>query len=98
MTSSGEIETLATDGKTKVVTVMGPARVSLTGDFGTGTAQVQAITPEGAEIDLTLGSFTAATDTLFDFPERSETDLRVKLSGSTNPALLVWIQGNAPHH
>lgn len=98
MTSSGDTETLAEDGKTKVVTVMGPARVSLTGDFGGGTAQVQALLPDGNEVDLALGSFTAVTDTIFDFPERSETDLRVDLSGSTNPALLVWIQGNAPHH
>lgn len=99
MTSSGNIETLTADGKTKVVTVLGPVRVSLTGDFGSGTAQVQVLLPDdGNEVNVALGSFTAVTDTIFDFPERSETDIRVDLSGSTAPALLVWIQGNAPHH
>ena len=98
MASSGDIETLSANGQTAVTVTIGPARLSLTGTFGSGTAKLQAKDPGGNWIDVANGSFTAVTDTIFDFPARSETDLRVDLSGSTNPTLVVWIQGNAPHH
>jgi hypothetical protein len=99
MASTGYIKTLDADGQTEWVTVHGPVRLSLTGTFGSGTAKLQARTPEyNTAVDVKNGSFTAVTDTLFDFPAKSETDVRVDLSGSTSPLLVVWIQGNAPHH
>ncbi len=98
MASTGNVETLDKDSETQWVTTIGPLRLSLTGVFGSGTAKLQARTPEGTIVDVAEGSFTAATDTIFDFPARSETDVRVKLTGSSSPLLVVWLQGNAAYH
>ena len=98
MASSGTQQTLNADGQTEWVTTMGPLRLSLKGDFGSGTAKLQARNPDGDADDVTNGSFTEVTDTIFDFPERSETDVRVDLSGATNPVLRAWLQGDAPYH
>ena len=98
MATSGEQQTLNADGPSVTVATLGPLHLSLTGDFGSGTAKLQSKGPNGSWIDVANGSFTAVTDTIFDFPARSETDVRVDLSGATAPALVVWLQGNAPHH
>ncbi len=90
--SVNNIQTLSADGETTAITVIGETRLSLTGTFGSGTAQLQARGPDGVYVSVTGGSFTAATDTLFDFPENTRNDLRVSLSGSTSPALKVWLQ------
>ena len=90
--SSGERQTLSADGNTSASQTIGPVRLSLTGGFGSGTAQLQAKDPSNAWISVANGAFTAATDTLFDFPEDSVNDLRVNISSSTNPTLVIWLQ------
>ena len=92
MSQANDSQTLTADGETTAVTVSGPARLSLTGTFGSGTAQLQARGPDGVYVDVTGGEFTAATDTLYDFPNNTRNDLRVTLTGATAPALKVWIQ------
>ena len=93
MTSTGDVTTLSADGNSPFRTFKGPVRLSLTGDFGTGTAKLQANDPGGNVVDIAGGSFTAATDTLYDFPEGAKTELRVNLASSSAPDLLVWLQG-----
>ena len=84
--------TLSADGQTAWVIVIGPARVSITGTFGGGTAQIETKDPSGAAVDLAEGSTTDAIDKLLDFPPNSRNEIRVDLSGATSPALVVWIQ------
>ena len=87
-------QSLGADGETKSVLVGGPVRLSLTGDFGGGTAQVKAKAPDGSLKDVANGSFTAVTDSIFDFPPDSGTELIVDLTGSTNPDLVIWWQAS----
>ena len=95
MASTGYIETLSADGNTTAQKVGGPVRLSLTGTFGGGTAKLQSITPAGNWVDVANGSFTAVTDTLFDFPVQANNELRVNIASSTSPALVVWIQADS---
>ena len=92
MSGSGSLVTMTGDGNGAAALTVGPVRLSLTGDFGGGTATLQAETPAGAYVAVAGGAFTAATDTIFDFPENSRNKLRIVLSGSTTPSLVVWIQ------
>ena len=92
MASSGERQTLVADGNTEDVGTVGAVRLSLTGGFGGGTAKLQAQDPSGAYVDVDGGSFTAAGDTLFDFPANVQNQLRVNIASSTTPTLVVWIQ------
>ncbi len=93
MSGQGNKQTLTADDTTDERSFIGPIRLSLTGTFGGGTAKLQSKDPKGVVVDVANGSFTAATDTLFDFPVQSVNDLKVNLSGSTTPVLAVWIQG-----
>ena len=95
MASTGYEETLSADGQTVAQQIGGPVRLSLTGDFGTGTAKLQAMTPTGNWVDVANGSFTAATDTLFDFPQQANNNLRVDLASSSSPTLVVWLQADS---
>lgn len=92
MSSSGERQTLGVDGQTPERGTVGSVRLSLTGTFGGGTAKLQAKDPSGTFVDVDGGSFTAVTDTIFDFPANVQNQLRVDLSGSTAPALVIWLQ------
>lgn len=92
MAGKGDRQTLVADGNTVDTGTVGPVRLSLTGGFGGGTAKLQALDPSGAYVDVAGGSFTAATDTLFDFPEYAQNQLRVNINGSTTPTLVIWIQ------
>ena len=92
MASKGDRQTLVADGQTTEVGVVGPVRLSLTGSFGGGTAKLQAKDPSDAWVDVAEGSFAVATDTIFDFPDHTQNQIRVDISGSTTPALVVWIQ------
>ena len=93
MAGTGNKQTLAADGQTDVKIFVGPVRLSLTGDFGTGTAKLQSKDPSGAFVDIANGLFNAVTDTVFDFPIGASNELRVDLAGATAPALVVWIPG-----
>jgi len=95
MSTTGYEETLSADGQTTAQNIGGPVRLSLTGDFGTGTAKLQAQTPTGNWVDVANGSFTAATDKLFDFPVQANNKLRVDISSSSSPALVVWLQADS---
>jgi len=92
MGSGGDRQTLVADGNSVARGVVGPVRLSLTGTFGGGTAQLQAMDPSGAWIAVANGAFIAVTDTVFDFPENVQNQLRINMSGSTTPALVIWIQ------
>lgn len=94
MAVTGYRESMSADGQSGEVQVGGPVRLSLTGDFGSGTAKLQSKDPSGAWVDVANGSFTAATDTLFDFPIEANNELRVDLASSSGAALIVWLQAN----
>ena len=91
--SSGDRQFIAADGDTDPKEYIGPIRLSLTGLFGGGTALLEAKDPTGVFVPVTGGSFTAATDTNFDFPANALNILQVAVTGSTTPTLAVWIQG-----
>src|SRR5210317_464630 len=94
MATTGYIETLSSDGDTSTVNVGGVVRVSLTGDFGSGTAKLQAQTPAGSFVDVNGASWTSATDTLVEFPPNSNNIVKINLASSTSPALVCWIQSS----
>lgn len=95
MQGSGNRQTLSANGQTTERLYVGPVRISLTGTFGGGTAKVQAKDPNGIFVDIADGSFTAVADKVVDFPATSLNILRVDISGSTTPALVIWIQGKS---
>ncbi len=92
-TGQGNKQTLTADDDTDETQFVGPVRLVLSGTFGGGTAVLRAKDPLGVVTDVVNGSFTAVTDTIFDFPEGSVNVLTVNLSGSTAPSLGVWLQG-----
>lgn len=82
-------QVLSADGSTSAVAFIGPVWLSLSGSFGGGTAQLQ-VNDGVNNVAVQGGSFTAAADTIFDFPPSSNT-LNVSLSSATSPALVVRI-------
>lgn len=92
-TGQGNKQTLSEDGDTDETQFIGSVRVVLSGTFGGGTAVLRAKDPLGVVTDVVNGSFTAVTDTIFDFPAGSVNVLTVNLSGATTPTLGVWLQG-----
>ena len=94
MAGSGDRQTLIADGTTTFRRFIGPVRLSLTNDFGTGTAKLQNKDPSDATVDVANGSFTAVTDTIFDFPVDEINEIAVNLAGSTAPDLDIWLQGH----
>ena len=90
---AGEFITLGADGSTKWVEVYGRCHLSLTNDFGTGTATLEALAADGSTVSIANGAFTAATDTVFDFPRYGINNVRITLASSSSPDLDVWIQG-----
>lgn len=74
------------------VGIVGKARVSMSGSFGGGSAQLQAKDPSGAFVDVAGAAFTAAVDQTFDFPDFCQNILQVDLSGSSGASLVVTIQ------
>ena len=93
MSSSGDRQVLTANGTTTFRKFIGPVRLSLTDDFGGGTAKLQTKDPSDATIDVDGGAFTALTDTRFDYADDAINELAVNLAGSTSPDLKVWIQG-----
>lgn len=94
MTTSGNKQTLSADGNTTYVKVVGSARVSISGNFSSGTAKVQAKDPSDAAVDVANASYTAAADAFLEFPPKAINEVRVNLAGSGSPTLDVWIQSN----
>ena len=90
---SGDRQTLSANGQTNAKRYIGPIRLSLSGTFGGGTATLQSKDPAGNWVDIANGAFTAVTDTIFDFPGDVGNTVRVNLTGSTSPALVIWVQG-----
>jgi len=93
MAGTGNRQVLTTNTQTNPKIFIGPVRLSLTGSFGTGIGKLQAKDPSGVFVDVANGSFTAASDTIFDFPVSDSNELQVDLAGATAPTLAVWIQG-----
>lgn len=92
MSATGDVQAMTGDGQTAERGTVGCVRLSITGGFGGGTAKLQAKNPLGAWVDVAGGSFTVATDTLFEFPPNVQNQLRVDVNGSTTPTISVWIQ------
>lgn len=95
MTTSGNRQTLAADGQTDAQQFVGPVRVSYTGDFGSGTAKIQAEDPSEAFIDIAGSAKAAAADFVIDFPPHAVNLLQTDLAGSSSPAFVVWIQSSS---
>ena len=93
MAGSGDRQVLTADDTTTFNKYRGPVCLSLSGTFGGGTAKLQRKDPSDAIVDVQGGSFTAVTDTIYDFPQGEINDLAVNLAGSTGPALVTVIQG-----
>lgn len=93
MTTSGDRQTLNTNGKTAPRAYVGPVRVSLTGTFGGGTLKIQAEDPTAVFVDVDGTAKTAVGDFVIDFPPSAENRLQADLSGATSPTLVIWIQG-----
>ncbi len=91
--STGDRQVLSADGNTDAVKYVGPIRLSLKGDFGSGTATLQDKDPVNVFDGVTNGVFTAEADKLIDYPIAEINEVRVNLAGSTAPTLVVWIQG-----
>ena len=94
---AGDRLTLAADGQTTAVGVRGPARVGISGGFGGGTASVEAKDPDGNWVTVAGTDSTVASDQVIDFPPDVATEIRVDITGSTTPTLVVWIQSIATH-
>ena len=95
MSVSGTQGNLAADGNfpaTGGVQVGGRVVLHLSNDFGTGTAKLQMQLPDGEWDDVVNGSFTAATDTVFDFPPYANNVIRVNIASSSSPDLDILIQ------
>ena len=84
-------QVLSADGSTSPVTFIGKVWLSLSGNFGGGTAKLQTRDPSSATVAVANGAFTAATDTLYDFPG-APTILNVALTSSSAPALVCRIK------
>jgi len=92
--STGDRQVLSADGNTDPKKYVGPIRVSLKGDFGSGgTATIEDKGPDNLFDGVTNGVFTAEADKLIDYPVAEINEVRVDLTGSTSPTLVVWIQG-----
>ena len=91
--STGNRQVLSADGNTDPFKYVGPIRVSLKGDFGSGTATIQDKTPANLFDGITNGVFTAEADKIIDYPVAEINEVQVDLAGSTSPTLEVWIQG-----
>ena len=91
--STGNRQVLSADGNTTSVKYVGPIRVSIKGDFGSGTATVQDKDPVNVFDGVTNGVFTAEADKIFNYPVAEINEVRINLASSTSPTLVVWIQG-----
>ena len=93
---AGTRYSVTADGATAFQRVVGPVHLSVTGGFGSGTVTFQALDPGGNTVPIANGAFTALTDTLFDFPATAINDVRVNVTGSSTPTLVIWIQSEDP--
>lgn len=91
---SGQVTALTANGETYPQSIRGPVHLSLTGGFGSGTCTLQAKNPSGTFVAVEGGAFTAATDTIFAYPEGSTNTVKVVVTGSTTPTLSIWVQSN----
>jgi len=93
MITDGLWQTLSGDGNSNQHSCYGRMHLHLSGNFDSGTAKLVLIDGNGVARDVAGASFTAATDSIYDFPARSETRVYVNLNGSTSPTLVVGIRG-----
>lgn len=89
-------QTLDADGSTDWVPVKGECWVSLSGDFGGGTATIERKNAAGTAVAIAGETHTVAADRLIDFPDRSTNEVRVTIASSTNPALVCSVQWSSP--
>lgn len=94
---SGLSQTITVDGSTDWVKVTGPAMVSMSNSFGTGTATIQFKDQADAAIALAGETHTVAADRLIDYPAGAKNELRVNLASSSSPDLDVVIQSSSVH-
>jgi hypothetical protein len=80
--------TLTDDGSTEWITLEnGRGMISLDGDFGGGTLQVQVENENEGQFDVTDGAFSAAAVSTIDLGAQCR--IRLTLAGSTNPDM-IW--------
>ena len=89
-------QTLTEDGSTTYAKVKGPCWISLSGDFGGGTATIERKNSAGTAVAIAGESHTVAADRLIDFPDKSVNEVRVTIACSTTPALAVSMQWSSP--
>jgi hypothetical protein len=82
----------ASAAATSAVNAIGPVRMSLTGDFGGGTATLQAQDPDSSWTNVIGSGFSSAADALIDFPGWVSNTVRVNLTSTSAPNLVVWLQ------
>lgn len=89
-------QTLAADGSTTWAKVKGTCWVSLSSDFGSGTATIERKNAAGAAVAIAAEAHTTAVDRIIDFPDQSTNEVRVTLASSTSPSLVCSIQWASP--
>jgi len=94
MASSGNKQTLSANGQSAWTRWQGPISISLKGNFGGGSAQLQVRVPDDIAENVANAAFTVAADHLLDYPEQAVNEVRVDLSGATGPSLRIWVQGD----
>jgi len=94
MAGNGNKQTLSANGQTAWTRWRGPISISLKGNFGGGSAQIQVRDPNEVAENVTNAAFTAAADHLLDYPEQAINEVRVDLAAATGPSLRVWVQGD----
>lgn len=89
-------ETLSADGSTTYAKVKGSCWVSLSGDFGGGTATIERKNSAGTAVAIAGEAHTVAADRIIDFPAGSVNEVRVTIASSTAPALATSVQWSSP--
>ena len=85
----------ASASATSAVAFVGPVAVRIFGDFGGGTAVVQALTSGSVYNDVADTTATAAIGKLIDFPAGSRNTLQVVLTGGAAASCDIILQGNS---
>jgi len=83
----------ASASATSAVGFVGPVAFRVSGDFGGGTAVVQALTSGSTYTDVIGTSATAASDFLIDFPAGARNTLLTTLLGGAAASCDIVLQG-----
>jgi len=79
--------TLTADGATQSISNTGSYTVTLSGNFGGGTAQLEYKNQAGTFIPYATSDYTFTTSVEVRINERATKVIRVSLTGATSPSL-----------